>query len=169
MPRVLPRVHWHPHGQTHQVLASSIISQIRQSPLIRTTDYILLAKIVLVRISSTSSVPLHAHRTLHGQTLALLPLAMSVNASHLRLIQIIIRTLPIKIMMFHGLLNTPLVLLHVYLTQVFGLRVLLIARAMGAKAHPLLSIITTIAYISSIPTLVLMSSSTSAQIPLHIR
>ena len=112
MPRVLPRVHRHPHGQTHQVLASATYT-MWHSQLIQTTHCTLLAMILTIRISFTSHVPLHVLLPLHGQILALLPLAKLVHDYRLQLILRIIHTYPIRMVCGHLFgcpLDTPLAL-----------------------------------------------------------
>ena len=111
MPRVLLRVHHHPHGQTHQVLASATYTGWH-SQLIQTTHCTLLAMMPPITISFTSHVPLHVLLPLHGQILALLPPAMLREDYRLQLILRIIHTYPIE---KYGLcwvdpLDTPLAL-----------------------------------------------------------
>ena len=139
--------------------------------MIQTTHCTLLSMIIPMRISSTSHVPLHVHQPLHGQTLALLPLAKLVHDYQLLLIQRIIHTYPIKIIQLDQHprpLNTPLALHRVYLTQPFGLTVLLTVPPPWPMVHRLQSIITTIAYISSMQPYLVAMFTTSAQTLLHI-
>ena len=107
MPRVLPRVHRHPHGQTHQVLASATYT-MWHSQLIQTTHCTLLAMIMTIRISFTSHVPLHVLLPLHGQILALLPLAKLVHDYRLQLILRITHTYPIRLVRGPYMLVCPL-------------------------------------------------------------